>query len=327
MMAITLIYLFVFFHVCFFFVSSSLSDFSILDYNFDSDPFKADYSPPSPPPPSPPPHPPSLTCHELQGIGSLNTTCQLNYNLNFTRDVYLEGTGNLFILQGVLLSCHVPSCSLTINITGNLELKANAKILAGSVYIVAGNASFISGSVINVTGLAGDPPEQSTGTPKEYQGGGGGHGGRGASCVMDNKKLPEDVWGGDTYSWKSLEQPFSYGSKGQSTNKEDNYGGNGGGKIWLDVKDIFDACGTLLADGGDAGIKGGGGSGGSIYIKSKKMIGGGKISASGGNGFAGGGGGRVSVEVFSRHDDSEFFVHAHTGHMYQASYEDQWETW
>lgn len=37
--------------------------------------------------------------------------------------------------------------------------------------------------------------------------------------------------------------------------------------------------------------------------------GGGKISASGGNGFAGGGGGRVSVEVFSRHDDPEFFVH------------------
>ncbi|XP_049403131.1 uncharacterized protein LOC125866815 isoform X3 [Solanum stenotomum] len=308
-MAITLIYLFVFFHVCFFFVSASLSDFSILDYNFDSDPFKADYAPPSPPPPSPPPHPPSLTCHELQGIGSLNTTCQLNYNVNFTRDVYLEGTGNLFILQGVLLSCQVPSCSITINITGNLKLKANARILAGSVYIVAGNASFISGSLINVTGLAGDPPEQSTGTPKDYQGGGGGHGGRGASCVMDNKKLPEDVWGGDTYSWKSLEQPFSYGSKGQSTNKEDNYGGNGGGKIWLDVNNVFDACGTLLADGGDAGIKGGGGSGGSIYIKSKKMIGGGKISASGGNGFAGGGGGRVSVEVFSRHDDSEFFVH------------------
>lgn len=37
--------------------------------------------------------------------------------------------------------------------------------------------------------------------------------------------------------------------------------------------------------------------------------GGGKISASGGNGFAGGGGGRVSVEIFSRHDDSVFLVH------------------
>ncbi|CAN4084720.1 unnamed protein product [Withania somnifera] len=314
-MAVQWIHLFFFhvvvyvnFHSCFF-VSALLPDFSILDYNFDSDPLNGDYAPPSPPPPSPPPHPPSLTCDEMRGIGSLNTTCELNYNVIFTRDVYLEGTGNLFILQGVVLSCLVPSCSITINVTGHLKLKANARLLGGSVYIVSGNASLISGSVINVTGLAGDPPEQSTGTPKDYQGGGGGHGGRGASCVMDNKKLPEDVWGGDTYSWKSLEQPFSYGSKGQSTNKEDDYGGNGGGRIWLEVNDVLDAWGTLLADGGDGGIKGGGGSGGSIYIKSKKMTGGGKVSASGGNGFAGGGGGRVSIEVFSRLDDSEFFVH------------------
>lgn len=278
-MAVPLIHLFIFhvfvyvnFHtLCF--VSASLSDFSILDYNnnFDSDPLNGDYAPPSPPPPSPPPHPPSLTCDELPGIGSLNTTCELNYNVNFTRDVYIEGTGNLFILQGVVLSCPVPGCSVTINITGHLKLNGNARIIGGSVYIVAGNASLISLSVINVTGLAGDPPEQSSGTPKDYQGGGGGHGGRGASCVMDNKKLPEDVWGGDTYSWKSLEQPFSYGSKGQSTNKDDDYGGNGGGKIWLEVMDVLDARGTLLADGGDGGIKGGGGSGGSIYIKSKKM--------------------------------------------------------
>ncbi|KAJ9167907.1 hypothetical protein P3X46_019497 [Hevea brasiliensis] len=35
----------------------------------------------------------------------------------------------------------------------------------------------------------------------------------------------------------------------------------------------------------------------------------GKISASGGNGFAGGGGGRVAINVFSRHDDTDFFVH------------------
>ncbi|XP_060213917.1 uncharacterized protein LOC132641059 isoform X2 [Lycium barbarum] len=303
-MAIPWIHLFIPFYLNFHIISASLSDkFSILDYN--SDPFlNGDYAPPSPPP-----HPPTLTCDQMLGIGSLNTTCELNYNLNFTHDVYLEGTGNLFILQGVVLTCPFPGCSITINITGHLKLNANSRILGGSVYIVAGNVSLISGSVINVTGLAGDPPDGSSGTPKDYEGGGGGYGGRGASCVMDNKKLPEDVWGGDTYSWKSLEQPFSYGSKGQSTNKEDDYGGNGGGKIWLEVKDVLNASGSLLADGGDGGIKGGGGSAGSIYIKSKKMTGGGKISASGGNGFAGGGGGRVSVEVFSRHDDSEFFVH------------------
>ena len=33
------------------------------------------------------------------------------------------------------------------------------------------------------------------------------------------------------------------------------------------------------------------------------------ISATGGNGFAGGGGGRISVKVFSRHDDTKFYVH------------------
>lgn len=35
----------------------------------------------------------------------------------------------------------------------------------------------------------------------------------------------------------------------------------------------------------------------------------GTVSASGGNGFAGGGGGRVSVDVFSRHDEPIFLVH------------------
>lgn len=33
------------------------------------------------------------------------------------------------------------------------------------------------------------------------------------------------------------------------------------------------------------------------------------LSVSGGDGFAGGGGGRVAINVFSRHDDTEFFVH------------------
>nr|GMC58868.1 uncharacterized protein LOC109186463 isoform X3 [Ipomoea batatas] len=126
---------------------------------------------------------------------------------------------------------------------------------------------------------------------------------------MDNKKLPEDVWGGDAYSWKSLDEPFSFGSKGGSTNRDDDYGGEGGGRIWLESTDVVDAKGLLLADGGDGGIKGGGGSGGSIYIKSKKMTGSGRISASGGNGFGGGGGGRISVNSFSRHDDPIFFVH------------------
>lgn len=41
----------------------------------------------------------------------------------------------------------------------------------------------------------------------------------------------------------------------------------------------------------------------------KNRIGDGRISACGGNGYGGGGGGRISVDVFSRHDDPKIFVH------------------
>lgn len=44
----------------------------------------------------------------------------------------------------------------------------------------------------------------------------------------------------------------------------------------------------------------------------KCRTGGGRISACGGNGYAGGGGGRVSVDVFSRHDDPKISVHGET---------------
>lgn len=48
----------------------------------------------------------------------------------------------------------------------------------------------------------------------------------------------------------------------------------------------------------------------------KSRIGDGRISACGGNGYGGGGGGRISVDVFSRHDDPQIFVH---GESYKPS--------
>ena len=44
----------------------------------------------------------------------------------------------------------------------------------------------------------------------------------------------------------------------------------------------------------------------------KNRTGSGRISAIGGNGFAGGGGGRVSIHVFSRHDDTQIFIYGET---------------
>ncbi|KDO55898.1 uncharacterized protein LOC102608613 isoform X1 [Citrus sinensis] len=298
----------------FFSLETSLSldqyNFPVIGFGADSL-FHGDYTPPSPPPPIAPPHPPSLSCQrDLGGVGTLETVCLLNSSLTFENDdIYVEGSGNLHILPGVTLCCPIKGCLLTINVTGEFLLGRNSEIVAGTVYVSALNASFSSGSVVNATGLGGEPPAETSGTPDGVQGAGGGHGGRGASCLVDNMKLPDDVWGGDPYSWSSLEEPWSYGSKGGTTFKGENFGGDGGGRIRLEVVNEIEVNGSLLADGGDVGVKGGGGSGGSIYVKAHRMTGNGKISASGGNGFAGGGGGRVSINVFSRHDGAEVCVH------------------
>lgn len=246
-----------------------LSDeFSILDY--DAFLFHQDYSPPAPPPP--PPHPPSVSCtRDLDGVGSLDTTCQIVNDLNLTHDVYIAGEGNFYILPGVKFNCLKPGCSITINITGNFTLSNDSSIFTGSFELEANSASFLSGSVVNTTALAGNPPSQTSGTPQGIDGAGGGHGGRGACCLTDKTKLPEDVWGGDAYSWASLEKPSSFGSRGGSTSKEVDYGGKGGGRVKFDVDDLLVIDGIVVADGGDGGTKGGGGSGGSIYIIARKM--------------------------------------------------------
>ncbi|XP_010519873.1 PREDICTED: uncharacterized protein LOC104799183 isoform X2 [Tarenaya hassleriana] len=274
---------------------------SDLDPDSESFLFHQDYSPPAPPPP--PPHGPSVSCaDDLGGVGFLDTTCKIVADLNLTRDVYIAGKGNFIILPGVRFHCPIPGCSVAINVSGNFSLGAKSSIIAGTLELTAGNASFANGSAVNTTGLAGDPPPGIDGC-------GGGQGGRGACCLTDNKKLPEDVWGGDAYSWSTLQRPWSYGSKGGSTSREIDYGGGGGGRVKMDIMQFLEVNGSILADGADGGAKGGGGSGGSIFITAYKMTGIGRISACGGNGYGGGGGGRVSVDIFSRHDDPKIFVH------------------
>lgn len=120
-------------------VSGSKEDFSILDFDFIL--FGRDYSPPSPQPP-----PPSVSCEEdLHGIGSLNTSCQLNTDLQLEDDVYMEGTGNLLIFPGVFMSCLVVGCSITINISGDFSLGQNASIVMATFVLKASNGRFQNG--------------------------------------------------------------------------------------------------------------------------------------------------------------------------------------
>uniref|UniRef100_A0A0E0DMX4 DUF8003 domain-containing protein n=1 Tax=Oryza meridionalis TaxID=40149 RepID=A0A0E0DMX4_9ORYZ len=269
-----------------------------------------DYTPPPPPSLPPPPPAPSATCAgDLRGVGDLDTRCVVPASVRLRGPgVYISGNGTLVLVDGVALTCERPGCVVSANLSGGIFFGREARVVAGWVSLSAANITLSSDAVIDTTALAGDPPDKTSGVPTGSYGDGGGHGGRGASCYVKEGQAQEDSWGGDMYAWAELKTPNSYGSKGGSTSVEKDYGGGGGGVVWLFAKDIM-MNGTILANGGDGGTKGGGGSGGSIYLKAKTMQGGGTISACGGDGLAGGGGGRVSVDVFSRHDDSQFFVH------------------
>ncbi|RWW17685.1 hypothetical protein GW17_00018372, partial [Ensete ventricosum] len=52
---------------------------------------------------------------------------------------------------------------------------------------------------------------------------------------------------------------------------EKDYGGGGGGRVYLVIKDALEVNGSITADGGEGGSLGGGGSGGSIFINAAKM--------------------------------------------------------
>ncbi|CAH1453086.1 unnamed protein product [Lactuca virosa] len=247
-----------------------------------------------------------VTCEGLGGVGSFDTTCLVNSDVNLSGDVYILGSGNIEILPHVMIVCPIEGCVISFNLSGNIKVGQNSAIIAGSVILCAANMSMESNSMINSTGMGGAPPSQTSGTPVGYDGAGGGHGGRGASCLRNNETK---YWGGDVYAWSTLPYPWSYGSKGGGTSDEHKLGGNGGGRVKLIVKDLLYMNGSLLAEGGDGGVNGGGGSGGSIVIRALKLKGFGIVSASGGTGWGGGGGGRISLDCHSKQEDIKVEVH------------------
>ena len=210
----------------------------------------------------------SVSCEDLEGVGSFDTTCLVNSNLYLNSDLYIYGTGNLEILPHVSIACPIEGCMVTINMTGNVNIGQYATIVAGSVVFAVANLTMDSHSSINTTALGGSPPPQTSGTPVGEDGGGGGHGGRGASCLKRNKT---SNWGGDVYAWSTLAEPWSYGSKGGGTSSRNKFGGNGGGRIKIQVKEIVCLNGSIAAEGGDGGLIGGGGSGGSIFVHAVKL--------------------------------------------------------
>ncbi|KAJ3680638.1 hypothetical protein LUZ60_016916 [Juncus effusus] len=247
----------------------------------------------------------SYSCQDLQGLGSLNTTCAITSSLHFTNHSCIFGAGNLQIAPQTKILCPQKGCSISINITGNLTVGSHSSITAGSIALNAGNIALNAGSILNTTGLAGPAPDQTSGTPPCCSKSGGGHGGRGANCVESNFT----EWGGDVYGWSSLSHPWNYGSDGGAGEDGEDSKGNGGGRVLMKSENLLEVYGFVLAEGGEGGMNGGGGSGGSVIVQAFKLAGNGSISASGGNGWGGGGGGRISTQCYSISQDLDILVH------------------
>jgi hypothetical protein len=231
-----------------------------------------DYTPPPPPALPPPPAAPAATCAgDLAGVGDLDTRCVIPASVRLGGDgIFISGNGSLELLDGVAVTCQMPGCVVSANLSGDISFGRGARVVAGWVSFAATNITIGNDAVIDTTALAGTPPDKTSGVPIGTYGDGGGHGGRGASCYVKKGEAQEDSWGGDIYAWDKLKTPSSYGSKGGTTSVEKDYGGGGGGVVWLFAEEIV-MNGTILADGGDGGTKGGGGSGGSIYLKASTM--------------------------------------------------------
>ena len=213
----------------------------------------------------------TLSCEEdLGGSGSLDSVCELDESIYLNDDSYIKGKGSLILASNVSISCPYRGCVIEINISRDVYMESDSSIVAGTIIVDARNVQLAEGSSMNTTALGGPPPSQTSGTPLGFDGAGGGYGGRGAFCVKGDSKDQEDAWGGDVYSWSSLSAPWSYGSQGGTTSREENLGGGGGGRVfisstWLNLN------GTILADGGYGDVSGGGGSGGSIRIQASVL--------------------------------------------------------
>lgn len=214
----------------------------------------------------------NVTCEDLSGEGSLETRCVLKQSMFFEEDsTFVSGSGTLEICPNISISCDTPGCSVSILLGGDMNVGANSTIRSGSLWIEAANLNLGDGATLNSSALGGKPPSGASGTPIAPDGAGAGHGGRGACCLNTTTKKQRDVWGGDMYAWKTVDKPWSFGSSGGTTVEGKDLGGKGGGRVNVTVTGILVINGSIEADGGSVGEKGGGGSGGSLYVQASRM--------------------------------------------------------
>lgn len=206
-------------------------------------------------------------------------------NATLTLDGHHDFAG-LMLTNGALLSHSSAVTGLAFTVTGNLIAGAGARIDVRGLGCPGGPGGNDY--------AAGHGP--GGGLPQWYDGGGGSHGGVGATSSGGAD-------GGPTYDRAIY--PIESGSGGGGAH-ESGGGMPGGGTVWIHAGETIVLDGVINASGVDYEPLlyqgGGGGAGGSVILWSPALSGSGYIDASGGDATAwsiyyggGGGGGRVAI--------------------------------
>lgn len=251
----------------------------------------------------------SLGADAICDTGSLATTCTVSSGYHLPNGYLISGAGNLVVDSNGCLANQIPKETISINMTGSVDLQgwcgitanvqnltANSVTVGGSSRIDASGLGFVgglasgfqAGTVTSSTGEGNGGGANETGS---QTGGGGGYGGAGGSGSGGAS-------GGIPYSTAS--NPLEFGSGGGSS-LGGSAGGPGGGTIRITTNTLLNN-GTMRVNGGNPNYAGGGGSGGSININTGTISGTGTLEARGGEGFqynstygGSGGGGRIRV--------------------------------
>jgi hypothetical protein len=231
--------------------------------------------------------------------------CDTN-TVSVGRNLTVDRAGKVYIYAGASNGLP-PYYAALVSVGGDLTIGTNANLSpysqpttnGGSLKFAVRNLTVAAGGIFYACGTGyattnGFGPGFGPGGGKmgaQYTGG-GGHGGKGG-----------DAWnsagtGGDSYG--SSNAPVTCGSAGGSNSGFNEYGGAGGGLVWVEAAGRILVDGSISASGTNGNNRGGAGAGGGIYLVCRRFGGGGTLWAKGGivpgaGVGGGGGGGRIAV--------------------------------
>lgn len=181
-------------------------------------------------------------------------------------------------------------------VSNAILMEGGSHFFGPNMKIVATNITLDYGATIHADSLGYRPEDPQTetvnlgiGTTSPSGSSGAGHGG------TSGKGAGTDLTG---QPYGHLFQPLKMGSAGGGGK---NVGGQGGGKLYIEVLHFLLLDGEIRANGGDGkATSGAGGSGGSILIDTNSFRGMGNITANGGSRYTsgrggGGAGGRIAI--------------------------------